>query len=291
MNDYVLAIGDRTYSSWSLRGWLMFAKFGIPVTVRSALMKTPEFAAMLSEFGEATTVPAMRSGDIVATDSLAIAETLAETHADLWPNDPLARAHARSLVCEMHSGYSALRTACPMNLRRCYDQFPVEPDVMADVTRMQSQWADAKSRFGGSGPWLYGAYSLADVFFAPAAMRVATYRLPVQSATARYVDAHLNDLEIRQWRAAGLAENHVRDYYDMDLPELPWPGPKAVHAETVIGIAALNESCPFSGRTVSPDSLLRIGGNVIGFCNTFCRDKVLADPEAWPKAMSLLHKA
>ena len=112
---YVLAIGDRSYSSWSLRAWLMFARFGLPVSLRPARMYTPEFPAMLAEFGAARTVPALRfeadGREVVLWDTLAIAETLAERHpeARLWPADPAARGLARSLAAEMHSGFGALR--------------------------------------------------------------------------------------------------------------------------------------------------------------------------------------
>ncbi len=288
VSDYILAIGDRTYSSWSLRGWLPFAKFDIPVTVRMAPMKTPEFVEMLEEFGAGATVPALRSGDVIATDSMAIAETLADNHPQLWPQDPVARAHARSLTAEMHSGFGALRVACPMNLRRCYDGFVPDEDVAKNVARIEALWAEARGRFGAGGPWLYGSYSLADVFYAPVAMRFATYQLAQSQDAKDYVAAHLNDPSFRQWRAMGAAENRVRDYYDKDLPEVAWPGPQTLPARAVTGVAAVNSHCPYSGKPIAADGLADINGTVVGFCNSFCRDKTVADPEAWPKAMALV---
>jgi glutathione S-transferase len=225
---YVLAIGDRSYSSWSLRGWLMFARFGLPVTVRSAPMYTPAFAELLAGFGAARTVPALRIEDgarsAVLWDTLAIAETLAERHPDrgFWPPEPAARALARTLVAEMHAGFAPLRTACVTNLRRAYVGFEPDPAVRADLARIEALWAAAP---GSNGPWLFGAYSLADVFFAPVAARIATYGLPVGAAAAAYVAAHLADPAFREWRAAGLAEPHAQPHYDLDLPERPWPGP------------------------------------------------------------------
>lgn len=290
MTQWTLAIGDRTYSSWSLRGWLMFAKFDIPVTVRSALMKTPEFTAMLADFGRGTTVPAMRRGDVVVNDSLAMAETLADEHPRMWPADPVARGMARSLVAEMHSGFSDLRNACPMNLRRCYQGFAASEGVLGDVARAETLWSMAREAHGSDGPWLFGTYSLADVFFAPLAMRLATYRLPVGPVGQHYVDTHLTDPVFRQWRAMGLAEGYVRDYYDMDLAESPWPGPPALPAEAVQDQEAENAACPFSGKPVSPEGLARISGRIVGFCNPFCRDKFVADPEAWPSAMAVLEE-
>jgi glutathione S-transferase len=228
---YVLAIGDRSYSSWSLRGWLMFARFGLPVEVRTARMHTPEFAALLAGFGAARRVPALRivadGRDFALWDTLAIAETLAERHPDrgLWPADPAARALARTLAAEMHAGFDALRSACPMNLRRAYVGFEPDAPVRADLDRVELLWGEARARFGREGPWLFGNYCLADVFFAPVAARIATYALPVGPKSAVYVAAHLADPAFLDWRAAGLAEPHVQPGYDLDLPERAWPGP------------------------------------------------------------------
>lgn len=288
MPDYTLAIGDKTYSSWSLRGWLMFSKFDIPVTVRSAFMKTPDFTEMLADFGNAQTVPALRAGDIIVTDSLAIAETLAETYANLWPSDPVARGLARSIVAEMHAGFMALRGDCPMNLRRCYANFAPSEAVLADVSRIEELWAKARADHGNDGPWLFGAYSLADVFFAPVAMRIATYGLPVGDLAARYVETHLQDTKLRQWRAMGLAQNYIQKHYDMDLTEIPWPGPAPRDARAVHSGTAINTLCPFSQKLVTEDGRAEIDGRIVGFCDSFCRDKFVADPEAWPKAIALL---
>ncbi len=229
---YVLAIGDRSYSSWSLRGWLMFARFGIPVTVRLARLYSPEIAALRAEFG-ARTVPALRivddGRDQTLWGTLAIAETLAERHPDagLWPSDPGARALARSLAGEMHSSFQALRDACTMNIRRAYAGFAPDPAVRADLARIEELWRAARSAHGGAEPWLFGAYSLADVFFAPVATRIATYDLPVAADAAPYVAAHLADPAFLAWRAEALAEPWGQPRYDMDLPERPWPGPAA----------------------------------------------------------------
>ena len=148
--SYVLAIGDRSYSSWSLRGWLLFARFGLPVTVVSARLYSPDVARVLAGFGGARTVPALRvdaPAGFAVWDSLAIAETLADRHpeAGLWPADPAARGLARALAAEMHSGFSALRDACPMNLRRCYAGFVPDAAVLADLARIEALWAMARA--------------------------------------------------------------------------------------------------------------------------------------------------
>jgi glutathione S-transferase len=291
---YVLAIGDRAYSSWSLRGWLMIARFGLPVEVVVARMYTPDFARTLEGFAPATLVPALRiegvGAPVVVWDTLAIAAALAERHPDIamWPREPRLRALARSLAAEMHSGFGALRSACAMNLRRAYAGFQPRPEVRADLARVEALWSLARSHSGGSGPWLFGDYSLADVFFAPVAARIATYDLPVGLEAAAYVGAHLADPAFRAWRAAGIADPVVQTTYDLDLPERPWPGPAPLPARAVAGVAAVNAVCPFSGKPVAADSLAEVAGTVIGFCNTFCRDKVVADAEAWPAATALL---
>ncbi len=228
--SYLLAIGDRSYSSWSLRGWLTFAKFAIPVTVREGRLYSPEIREMLArDFGGARTVPALRIEErkaVAIWDTLAIAETVAERHpeAGLWPADPTVRARARTLAAEMHSGFSALRDACPMNLRRCYVGFAPSDAVRADLARIETLWGQARAEYGGAGPWLFGAYSLADVFFAPVAARVAGYGLPMGAASMDYVAAHLADPAFRAWRAEGLADPFVQAVYDLDLPERAWPG-------------------------------------------------------------------
>ena len=226
---YSLAIGDKTYSSWSLRGWLLFAKFGIPVDVHSARMYSPEFLAMLENFGGGRLVPAMRidssEGLVIVTDTLAIAETLAERHPDknMWPQDPIARGFARSVTAEMHSGFVALRNDCTMNLRHCYSGFTPRDAVLSDVARGETIWSEARSRWGASGPWMFGEYSIADAFFAPLATRLLTYGLPMSALASDYVQTTINDAAFKEWREGGLAENYVQPGYDLDFDTIPWP--------------------------------------------------------------------
>lgn len=286
---YTIAIGDRTYSSWSLRGWLLFAKFDISVTVRTARMYTDEFPKMLEDFKPARTVPTICVEDLgVVWDSLAVAETLHERHPDagIWPSAPAARAHARCLAAEMHSGFSALRNECSMNLAHSYSDFKVSDAVKADLARLELLWSGALDQFGG--PWLCGEYSAVDAFFAPVAARIAGHSLPVGAQAQAYVDAHLNEGNFRRWRAMGRAENYEQSAYDIDFERAAWPGPEPLPAKAVEGVSAVNTVCPYSGKPVSEDSLAEIDGKIIGFCNQFCRDKSVADPEAWPDLVALL---
>ena len=296
--EYTLAIGDRTYSSWSLRGWLLFAKFGVPVAVKTARMKLPEFSEMLSRFAPAASVPAMivqEDGENYPVwDSLAIAETLAQRHPanGFWPEKPVERAMARSISAEAHAGFASLRRECPMNLRYCYEGFRPSEAVLSDIERLEALWTAARAAHAvlrPEGPWLFGTYSNADVFFAPYATRIATYQLPIKAAASLdYVAAHLADQQFRQWRAMGLAERYVQPGYDLDLTTTEWPGPNRVMAHPVSDMTPINAACPFSGRAVAADSVADIDGRVIGFCNQFCRDKSVADAGAWPQVAAML---
>lgn len=286
---YDLFIGDRTFSSWSLRGWLMLEKFHLPHTSHLVGLYSGTMAADLADLAPARTVPTLRTPEgYVLSDTLAMAETLAERHPDagLWPTDPAARALARSMVAEMHSGFGALRGACPMVLSRAWSGFAAPDAVHGDLDRIAQLWALARDRFGGDAPWLFGTYSLADVFYAPVAARIAAYGLPVADAAQDYVAAHLADTAFRQWRALGLTEHYDPYPYPMDLPVVEWPGPAPIPAQAVDSGTPENASCPYSGGPVT--HLLQTQGRTFGFCNAGCRDKTVADPAAWPKFMALL---
>lgn len=286
---YRLAIGDRNYSSWSLRSWLLFERFAIPHDLVRVHLDAPDFLEELQPFAPTRTVPALDLGDVRIFDTIAIAETLAERYPALalWPADPDQRARARTVVAEMHAGFAALRGDCPMNLRRAYAGFEPSDAVRADLARIEALWAYA----GLGQDWLFGGYSIADAFYAPVAARIATYGLAVGPEAAAYVARTLADPAFRRWRAIGMDEASVHLDCDLDLPARPWPGPEPLPARVVAEGAAVNAACPFSGRAISPAALAEIAGVTIGFCNPFCRDKVVADPEAWPEAMEIVARA
>ena len=285
---YDLAIADRAYSSWSLRGWLMLDAFGLPVKTHAARLYTDEVQRLLTGFFPARTVPAMRTPEgTVVSESLAIAEELASRHpeAGLWPADPAARAVARSLASEMHAGFSALRSHCPMNLRVSYTDCAPPDAVLADLARLELLWSWARQETGAQEAWLCGAYSAVDAFFAPVAARIAGYNLPVGAEAAAYVAAHLAHPSFRRWRAMGLADGADQDFYRRDYPRRPWPGPAPLAACAVDQGPSVNAACPYSGKPVT--HFLETGGRIYGFCNAFCRDKTVADPEAWQKFMAI----
>lgn len=223
---YQLYIGDRTFSSWSMRGWLMLEKFDLPYNTNFVGLYSGTLRADLAHLTPARTVPAMQTaGGHVVTDSLAMAETLHEAHpeAGLYPADPAARALARSMVCEMHAAYGALRDDCTNVIDQLWDGFQPSAAVMADVARIEDLWALARARHSAGGPWLFGEYSLADVFYAPVACRFTAYQLPISDASQAYVDAHLADPAFLAWRAEAMKEVHEPYPYDLGLGRKPWP--------------------------------------------------------------------
>lgn len=285
---YDLYIGDRSFSSWSLRGWLMLKAFELPHRTHLVGLYSGTMADDLADLAPARLVPVLKTpeGD-VSQDTLAMAETLHERHPDagLWPKDQSARVLARWLVAEMHSGFGSLRDACPMNLRASWVGFPVSDAVTSDLARIETLWSEARARFGSGGPWLFGQYSLADVFYAPVAARIAGYGLPVSAAAQKYVDAHLADPLFRQWRAMGATVNYDPPPYAQQLKTRPWPGPDPMPAQAVETGPSVNAACPYSGDPVT--HFMETGGKIYGFCNAFCRDKTVKDAQAWPAFMAV----
>jgi glutathione S-transferase len=285
---YDLVIGDRAYSSWSLRGWLLFDAFGLPVKLHVARLYTDELPTLLKQFHPGKTAPTMRTPDgVVVPETIAIAEELASRHpeAGIWPADPKARAVARVLAAEMHAGFTALRNHCPMNLRVSYEDCAPPQAVLDDLTRLEVIWDWARAETGAK-VWLAGEYSAADAFFAPVATRIATYNLPVSDRAMAYVQAHLAHPSFRRWRAMGLVDGADQEFYRRPYPQRPWPGPVPMAARAVEGTKAENAACPYSGKPVT--HVLELQGRRFGFCNAFCRDKTVADPEAWAEFMALL---
>lgn len=176
-----LIIGNRNYSSWSLRAWLVAARCGVPFEVVRLPLDTPEFAAQVHALSPSGRVPALQLSDmgldgVVVWDSLAIAETLAERFpaAQLWPADADVRAEARAVSAEMHAGFGALRRELPMNIR-ARRRVGVSAAAQADIARVREIWSACLARFAAHGPWLFGAWSIADAMYAPVVTRFVTY--------------------------------------------------------------------------------------------------------------------
>ncbi|MFQ6551531.1 glutathione S-transferase [Aestuariibius insulae] len=220
---YHLILGDRAYSSWSLRAWLLVDRWDIDADISYVSFLSRDVEAQLERATPSRTVPTLVLADGTPVwDSLAVAETLAEAHPSIWPEDAPARAVARSLAAEMHSGFGALREVCPMNLRVAYQDWDPGDGVAADLRRLERIWDYALDRFGG--PWLCGEYSAADAFYTPVAARIAGYGLNVSESAAAYVRAHLEEPSFRAWRALALTEGPDLPWYARSYPQADWPG-------------------------------------------------------------------
>ena len=223
---YDLFLGDRMYSSWSLRGWLTCVAFGLPVRPHFVGLYTGTMAADLAPLAPARLVPVLRTPDgTVIGESLAIAETLAERHPDagLWPSDPGNRATARWLCAEMVAGFSTLRGNCPMQFQRIYRGTPVSGALRADLDRIETLWSHARAVSGADTGWLFGVYSLADVFYTPVAARIIGYDLPVSPGARAYCEALLATDHVRVWRRDAQAITYDPEPYPQSLAADPWP--------------------------------------------------------------------
>jgi glutathione S-transferase len=219
-----LYIGNRNYSSWSMRPGVLLAQAGIEheaVMVRfDALDAQSQFKRTIAAVSPAGRVPVLIDGDLAVWDTLAIAEYVAEKFPAkaLWPADIAARARARSVCAEMHSGFGALRSACPMNIEAALPDAGAlvwrdQPAVRADVARIARMWTALLEASGG--PMLFGAFSIADAYYAPVCMRLATYALPVPAHVGAYIERVRALPGVAAWVAAALAE---KDFVDFDEP-------------------------------------------------------------------------
>ncbi len=207
---YTLYIGNKNYSSWSLRGWLATRLSGAPfreLVVQLRGTYNPDNRA----FSPTALVPALHDGTTAVWDSLAISEYLAERHPGMWPADPVARAWARSIAAEMHSGFATLRNDMTMCIRERVDVRPWADALASNIARVEEIWTESRRRFGAGGAFLCGAFSLADVFYAPVAFRFQTYGVQPAGAAATYLKALLAHPFLREWEVAALAETEVID--------------------------------------------------------------------------------
>ena len=218
-----LLIGNKNYSSWSLRPWLLMTHTGIAFDeVKLSLSFTPgsQFKQRIERHSPAGRVPVLLDEGFAVWDTLAIAEYLAEKYASkhLWPAAPLARARARSLCAEMHAGFSALRNHCPMNIEAALPDIGQrvmadQPQVRAELQRIDQMWSEQFDKHGG--PFLFGDFSIADAYYAPVCSRIRTYALPVTDTSAAYVERILTLPAMRAWIADAVNEH---DFLEEDEP-------------------------------------------------------------------------
>jgi glutathione S-transferase len=191
MAEFTIYIANKNYSSWSLRGWLPLKHTGASFEEVVIPLREPMTRGTILRHSPSGRVPALTHGDLTVWDSLSICEYLAETfpEAKLWPDDKTARAVARSVSAEMHSGFQALRQHLPMNIRSSFPNRGVTPEVQADINRIGAMWRDCRKRFGAAGPFLFGAFTAADCMYAPVVSRFRTYKVELDEVAQAYCDA------------------------------------------------------------------------------------------------------
>jgi glutathione S-transferase len=201
-----LVIGDRNYSSWSLRPWLAIKQAGLPFEEIPIRLRGSGTRAEIFKYSPSGKVPCLIDGETVVWDSLAICEYLAEKSTSLWPADRKTRAEARAISAEMHSGFGALRHSMPMEIHasKPYDDRPAE--VLADIARIVAIWESCRSRFAKSGPFLFGTFTIADAMFAPVVWRFLTYAVELPAASRAWVETMCALPAMQAWRAGALAE-------------------------------------------------------------------------------------
>lgn len=208
-----LVIGNKNYSSWSLRAWLLLAEAGIDFVERRIALDVASTAAELSKYSPAGRVPVLILDGHTVWDSLAIAETVAERWPDrkLWPDDFQVRAHARSICAEMHSGFAVLRESMPMNCRAMGRKVALPEPLARDIDRVFEIWSDCQSRYAAGDGWLFGRFSVADAMYAPVVLRFRTYGINLPQSASRYAARLLESPAMQEWLVAAESEVEVID--------------------------------------------------------------------------------
>lgn len=211
MNDFELIIGNKAYSSWSLRPWLVLKHLGVDFAEIRVPLYVHGYKEELLKYAPSGKVPVLKHGPVTVWDSLAICGYLAELfpEAELWPRQPAARALARSVSAEMHSGFQAIRGAMPYNCRATGRHVPISAETRKEMDRVQSLWRECRAHYGKGGPWLFGRFGIADAMYIPVAGRFATYSVALEGVAQAYVDAALQHPAVVEWTAAAKQETEV----------------------------------------------------------------------------------
>jgi glutathione S-transferase len=215
-----LIIGNKNYSSWSLRPWIAMKVAGIAFDEEVISLDAKDFKARVTKISGTGKVPALADGNVQVWESLAILEYLAEKypHARLWPADPVARARARAIAAEMHAGFVPLRRHLPMNMWRPVTPRQLTPEVESNVRRIEAIWTDCRMRYGAGGAFLFGGFGAADAMYAPVVSRFHTYAVEVGAVARAYMDAVMALSAWAEWRAAALIEPWVLPEDEVDWP-------------------------------------------------------------------------
>ncbi|NNK14354.1 MAG: glutathione S-transferase family protein [Desulfofustis sp.] len=213
---YTLVIGNKNYSSWSLRGWLLLRQFQIGFDEIRLPLYSEIFSEKIKDYSPTGLVPTLVSGDLSIWDSLAICEYIAEQHPALhcWPEDVQARAIARSISSEMHSGFFQIRNLLPMNIRRHRAIDTISADLAKEIERVCDIWKSCRQFYKGDGDFLFGSFSIADVMYAPMVLRFKSYLIEVGESEAEYMQSMLALTSLQEWIDAAVAEEEVIVLYE-----------------------------------------------------------------------------
>jgi glutathione S-transferase len=216
MADFVIYIGNKNYSSWSLRAWLMLKATGATFEEVLIPLYEAQSRAEILRYSPSGKVPVLRHGDATVWESLAIGEYLAEQlpEAQLWPAAPEARAVARAVSMEMHAGFANLRRHLPMNIRSSFPGRELTPEVHADLDRIAALWRDCRQRFGAGGGYLFGHFTIADAMYAPVASRLRTYKLQLEEEAQAYADSLWAYPPLQEWAAAARNEPMILEQFE-----------------------------------------------------------------------------
>ena len=211
MSRLILVIGNKNYSSWSMRPWVLLTHFKIPFREILIPLFEPGSKEKVLAYSPSGKVPVLKDGKVTVWESLAICEYIAEKFSkkNIWPRDRAARAAARAVSSEMHAGFIHLRKLCPMNVRARKPLSEVPPDVQKDAARIQSLWEDCRKRFGTGGDFLFGKFSAADAMYAPVIWRFKTYGIKCAGKAHEYMSAMLELPAMKEWERAAVAEPYV----------------------------------------------------------------------------------
>lgn len=213
-----LVIANKNYSSWSLRPWIAMTMAGLPFDESMILLDMPVMKKQIAEHSGAGRLPVLHHGKITVWETLAILEYLAETFPEknLWPKSKAARAVARAISNEMHAGFTGLRNACPMNLRRPQKPVVLNEATRADIARIEEIWRECRKTYGKGGKFLFGKFCNADAMFAPVVTRFETYAIPVAKDTRSYMDAVTATKAFQSWKTAALKETWIVPHDEVD---------------------------------------------------------------------------
>lgn len=211
MEKFKLIIGNKAYSSWSLRAWLALKHTGVPFTETVLFMDTPAFKPAILKYSPTGKVPLLKLDSLAVWDSFAICEYLAEQFpaAKLWPEDAAARALARSVSAEMHSGFMAIRKNMPFNCRASGRHVSMTAELETEINRVTELWRECQKHYGQGGPWLFGRFSIADAMYIPVALRFVTYGTKLDGTARTYLETAQSLPAIREWIAAAILEKEV----------------------------------------------------------------------------------